>query len=112
MCDSAATRRVAEARLEVEQAGLERRSTTDQIRRQTSSLWLGIASLEKRIGLLQQMVDVANRREESVIRLVAAGLRPENDVAEAAADRARRESDLLGARVELWKYDQIVKRRV
>jgi len=112
MFDTAASRRVAEARVQMEQASLERRTTTDQIRRQTSSLWLGIASLEKRIGLLRQMVDVAGRREESVIRLVAAGLRPENDVAEVAADRARRESDLLGARVELWKYDQLVKRRV
>ena len=112
MFDSAATRRVAEARMQAEQANLERRTTTDQIRRQTSSLWLGIAALEKRIGLLKQMVEVAQRREESVIRLVAAGLRPENDVAEVAADRARRESDLLGARIELWKYQQIVKRRV
>jgi len=112
MFDSAATRRVAEARLEVEQAGLERRTTTDQIRRQTSSLWLGIAALEKRIGLLTQMVDIAKRREESVIRLVAAGVRPENDVAEVAADRARRESDLLGARIELWKYQQLVKRKL
>jgi hypothetical protein len=58
------------------------------------------------------MVDVARSREESVIRLVAAGVRPENDVAEAAADRARRESDLVGARIELWKYQQLVKRRV
>jgi outer membrane protein TolC len=112
MFDAATSRRVAEARLQMEQASLERRTTTDQIRRQTSSLWLGIASLEKRIGLLRQMVDVARKREESVIRLVAAGLRPENDVAEVAADRARRESDLLGARVELWKYQQIVKRRL
>jgi outer membrane protein TolC len=112
MFDTAATRRVAEARLNVEQASLERRTTTDTIRRQTSSLWLGIASLEKRIGLIEQMVDIARKREESVIRLVAAGVRPENDVAHAAADRARRESDLVSARVELWKYQQIVKRRV
>ena len=112
MFDSAAARRVAEARVQMEQATFERRVTTEQIRRQTSTLWLGIASLEKRIGLLQQMVDVARRREDSVIRLVSAGLRPENDVAAVAADRARRESDLLGARVELWKYEQIVKRRI
>lgn len=112
MFDQGATRRVAEARMQVEQANLERRTTTDQIRRQTSSLWLGIASLEKRIALLQQMVDVARQREESIIRLVAAGLRPENDVAQVAAERARRESDLIGARIELWKYQQIVKRRV
>ena len=112
MFDAAGARRVAEARLQLEQASLERRTTTDAIRRQTSALWLGIASLEKRIGLLEQSVDVARKREESVIRLVAAGLRPENDVAQAAADRARRESDLLGARVELWKHQQIVKRRV
>ncbi|MDQ3281986.1 MAG: TolC family protein [Acidobacteriota bacterium] len=112
MFDAAAARRVAEARVQAEQANLERRTTTDQIRRQTSSLWLGIAALEKRIALLRQMVDIARSREESIIRLVAAGVRPENDVAEAAADRARRESDLLAARIELWKYNQIVKRRL
>lgn len=112
MFDAAASRRVAEARMQLEQASLEKRTTTEQIRRQTSTLWLGIASLEKRIALLQQMVDVARRREESIIRLVAAGLRPENDVAEAASERARRESDLVGARIELWKYQQLVKHRI
>lgn len=112
MFDAATSRRVAEARLQAEQASLERRTTTDLIRRQTSTLWLGIASLEKRIGLLQQMTDNARNREESIIRLVAAGVRPENDVAEVAADRARRESDLIAARVELWKYQQILKRRL
>ena len=112
MFDAAASRRVAEARLQMEQASEERRSTTEQIRRQTATLWLGIAALEKRIALLTQMVDVAKRREESLVRLVTAGIRPANEVAEAAADRARRESDLLGARVELWKYRQLVKRRI
>ena len=112
MFDSATARRVAEARLQAEQASLERRITKDLIRRQTSTLWLGVASLEKRIGLLQQMVDVARNREASMARLVAAGVRPENDAAEIAADRARRESDLLAARVELWKYQQILKRRL
>lgn len=112
MFDAATSRRVAEARLQAEQASLERRTTTDLIRRQTSTLWLGIASLEKRIGLLAQMVEIAKNREASVIRLVSAGLRPENDVADVAADRARRESDLLAARVELWKYQQILKRRL
>ncbi|HYC61348.1 MAG TPA: TolC family protein [Thermoanaerobaculia bacterium] len=110
MFNGSTARRVAEARLQAEQAGFERRTTTDAIRRQTSTLWLGIASLEKRIGLLAEMVDVARRREESIVRLVAAGVRPENDVADAAADRARRESDLLAARVELWKYQKIVER--
>lgn len=111
MFDANAARRVAEARLQAEQADFERRTTTEQIRRQTSTMWLGIAALEKRITLLQQAIDVAARREESVIRLVAAGLRPENDVAEAAAERAKRESDALGARVELWKYQQILKHK-
>jgi outer membrane protein TolC len=112
MFNGAAARRVAEARLQTEQAGFERRTTTELIRRQTSTLWLGIASLEKRIGLLEQMVASGRQREESMIRLVAAGVRRENDVAEVAADRARRESDLLGARVELWKYQQILKRKL
>jgi outer membrane protein TolC len=111
MFDASATRRVAEARLEAEDADLERRTTTEMIRRQTSTLWLGIAALEKRIGLLEQAVDVAKKREESVVRLVSAGVRKENDLAEAAAERTRRESDLIGARVELWKFEQLLKHK-
>jgi len=111
MFDVAKTRRVAEARLEAEQAAIERRTTTELIRRQTSTLWLGIAALEKRIALLEQAVEVARKREESVVRLVSEGLRSENEVAEAAAERTRRESDLIGAKVELWKYQQILKHR-
>jgi outer membrane protein TolC len=111
MFDVAKTRRVAEARLEAEQAAIERRTTTELIRRQTSTLWLGIAALEKRIALLEQAVDVSRKREESVVRLVSEGLRSENEVAEAAAERTRRESDLIGAKVELWKYQQILKHR-
>ena len=111
MFDGNKARRVAEARLEAEQAQMERRTTTDLIRRQTSTLWLGIAALEKRIALLEQAVEVAKSREESVIRLAAAGIRSEADVAQAAAEWTRRESDLIGARVQLWKYQQLVKHR-
>lgn len=111
MFDVSKTRAVAEARLEAEQASIEQRTTTELIRRQTSTMWLGIAALEKRIALLEQAVDVAKKREESIIRLVTAGLRSESEVAEAATERTRRESDLIGAKVELWKYQQILKHR-
>ena len=73
MFDAAGARRVAEARMEAEQANLERNTTTAIIKRQMSTLWLSVASLEKRIGLLEQSVDVARRREESIVRRTFGG---------------------------------------
>jgi len=108
MLDAAAARRVAEARLQAEQAEIEKQNADAAMHKQSSMLKLGISALEKRIDLLGQAVDVSKKREESVVRLVSAGIRSEAAVAEAAAERTKRETDLLGARVELWKLHQLL----
>jgi len=61
---------------------------------------------DKRIALLAQAAGVARQREESVTRLVRAGVRTENDLVDATAEIARREGDLLAVRVERWKLEQ------
>ncbi|HEV8434655.1 MAG TPA: TolC family protein [Thermoanaerobaculia bacterium] len=110
MFDAAATRRVAEARLQSEEAQIEQRITDEQKERERSALAAAASADEKRIEILRRAVDVAREREGSVVRLVSAGVRAENAAAEASAERAKRESDLLAARVELWKARQLLQR--
>jgi outer membrane protein TolC len=109
--DAAAKRRIAEARLDAEEAAIERELSQQLEKRQASTLALNVAATQKRIALLQQAVDIARQREQSVVRLAFAGARSENAVAEAAFDRTRRESDLISARVDLWKYTQLLEHR-
>ncbi|HEX6160841.1 MAG TPA: TolC family protein [Thermoanaerobaculia bacterium] len=110
MFDPASARRVAEARLELEEAARVKTLTATATKNRLDLLWLGMAAAEKRIDLLTQAVEVAKRRQESVIRLVTAGVRSETELVEAANEVARRESDLLAVRIDRWKLQQIVRR--
>jgi outer membrane protein TolC len=109
MFDAAAARRVAEARLELEEATRVRAVTETATRNRVDLLWLALAAAEKRIKLLTDAVEVAKQRQESVTRLVLAGVRPEADLVETANAVARRESDLLAVRVDRWKLQQRIR---
>jgi outer membrane protein TolC len=109
MFDAGAARRLAEARLELEEAVRVRNLTESATRNRLDLLWLAIAAAEKRMSLLQEAVRVAKDREQSIVRLVMAGVRPEADLVEAANDVARRESDLLAVRVDRWKLQQRIR---
>jgi outer membrane protein TolC len=109
MFDAAATRRLAEARLQLEEATRVRAVTETATRNRIDLLWLALAAAEKRIKLLTDAVAVAKQRQESITRLVLAGVRPEADLVEAANAVARRESDLLAVRVDRWKLQQRVR---
>ena len=109
MFDPAAARRLAEARLQLEEASRVRTVTEVATRNRIDLLWLAVAAAEKRIKLLTDAVAVAKQRQESITRLVLAGVRPEADLVEAANAVARRESDLLAVRVDRWKLQQRVK---
>jgi len=108
--DAAAKRRIAVAKLDAEQAKLDRVSADEARTREESALTLAIAATEKRIELLRSAVDVARQREQSVSRLASAGVRSENALAEVAFELTRRESDLIAAQVDLWKYRQLLGR--
>jgi outer membrane protein TolC len=110
MLDAAARRREAQTRLEVAEAELDRTATLVRLRRQNAQTSLDVAGLMKRIELLSRGVDVARQRAESVARLTSEGLRSEAALAGAMSDVGRRESELLAARVELWRHAQLLRR--
>ena len=109
MFDPAAARRLAEARLQLEEATRVRAVTETATRNRIDLLWLALAAAEKRIKLLTDAVEVSKQRQESVTRLVLAGVRPEAELVETANAVARRESDLLAVRVDRWKLQQRVQ---
>ena len=109
MFDPASARRLAEARLQLEEAQRVKAVTEVATRNRIDLLWLAVAAAEKRIKLLTDAVAVAKQRQDSITRLVLAGVRPEADLVQAANDVARRESDLLAVRVDRWKLQQRVK---
>lgn len=109
MFDAASARRLAEARLDVEDAARVRSLTASATRNRLDLLWLSIAAAERRMTLLQEAVRVAREREQSIVRLVMAGVRPESELVDAANAVARRESDLLAVRVDRWKLQQRVR---
>jgi outer membrane protein TolC len=109
MFDANAARRLAEARLELEEATRVRSVTEAATRNRIDLLWLAVAADEKRIQLLTDAVGVAKQRQDSITRLVLGGVRPEADLVEAANNVARRESDLLAVRVDRWKLQQQVR---
>ncbi len=110
MFDATTRRHAAEARLEAEESRIDRDVAKERVRRERDTLAMNAAALRKRIALLTQAVDVSRQREESTTRLVSAGVRSAAEEARAAADRTRRESDLLAARVDLWKVAQLMHR--
>ncbi len=109
MFDATAARRLAEARLELDEATRVRNVTEAATRNRIDLLWLAVAADEKRIQLLTDAVAVAKQRQDSITRLVLGGVRPEADLVEAANNVARRESDLLAVRVDRWKLQQQVR---
>ncbi|HVE71896.1 MAG TPA: TolC family protein [Thermoanaerobaculia bacterium] len=109
MFDAAAARRLAEARLQLDEATRVRAVTETATRNRIDLLWLALAAAEKRIKLLTDAASVAKQRQDSITRLVLAGVRPEADLVEAANAVAKRESDLLAVRVDRWKLQQRVR---
>lgn len=109
MFDAAVARRLVESRIQLDEATRVRAATETAARNRIELLRLALAAADKRIALLAGAVQVAKQRQESVTRLVLAGARPEADLVESTNAVARRESDLLAARVERWKLRQHVR---
>lgn len=101
---------VAEARADVEQSVAVRNAARDAARLRAEEYRLQEQLAEKRLALMQQSVETARQREESLQRLVAGGLRSEGDLAQAQAERVRRETDLLAIEIDRWKASQLLAR--
>jgi outer membrane protein TolC len=66
-------------------------------------------SATRRMEVLRRSMDAARLREESLQRLVDAGVRSVSDLSHAKADRTRREVTLLQAEVERWKAARLLE---
>lgn len=101
---------LAEARANVERARIARDNAVDAARARRSDYLRREDTARQRIALMRMSVDASKAREESLTRLVEAGVRSEADLGYAQAERSRRELDLLAAEIELWKAVQLSNR--
>jgi len=101
---------VARAELELARAEADRDAARRESRSAAARETRRIEAQRKRTALLAESVEVARKRQESLARLVQAGLRSESDALAAAGDVAERATRLDEARVEEWKSIQRLRR--
>jgi outer membrane protein TolC len=109
--DSAASSRLAEAELELEDAARTRAAAAAATRTHTSLLTLSRDASDKRLAILEKQIELAKARQQSMTRLVEAGLRTEGDLFAAILEVTRRETDLLALRAERWRLEQAARRQ-
>ena len=107
--DAASATRLAEAQLELEDATRMRQAAAAATRTRGNLLTLSMNAADQRVEILQQQIALAKQRQESMTRLVLAGVRTESDLFDAVTEVARRESDLLAIRVERWRLEQTAR---
>lgn len=101
---------VARAELDLARAEADRDDVVRAAKRTAAQESRRIEAQRKRIALLAESVDIAKRRQESLARLVSAGVRSDADALAAASDVAERATRLDEARVEEWKSIQRLRR--
>lgn len=101
---------IAEARADLELNTALREAARQAAQARAAEYRLRAETAGKRISLLQQSVEVARDREQSLHRLVGGGLRSPTDLAQAQLERTRREVDLLAAEIDRWKAGQLLAR--
>lgn len=107
--DAASATRLAEAQLELEDATRMKEAAAAATRTRGSLLTLSMNAADQRVEILEQQIALAKQRQESMTRLVLAGVRTESDLFDAVTEVARRESDLLAVRVERWRLEQTAR---
>ena len=100
------------ARVELARARSEREDALAAAKERERERLLSIEQATRKVKLLEQWRDTAREREESLRRLVEAGVRRESELADAAIELANRESELLAARVERWKLLAVAELRL
>ncbi len=98
------------ARRELETAEAQRELVTRRARGEVASEKLRIDTQRRRIELLNESIDVAKRRQQSLVRLVAAGVQPDIEELRASAESLARELRLSEAQAEAWKSWQRLRR--
>jgi len=101
---------LSRARRELARTERERDAIARRVQTTVAVELLRIDAQRKRIELLTEALDVSNRRQQSLVRLVAAGVQPDVEALRAAAESLAREGRLDEARVEQWKAWQRLRR--
>jgi outer membrane protein TolC len=101
---------VARAELELARAEADRDAALREAKRIAARETRRIDAQRKRVALLVESYEIARKRQESLARLVQAGLRSESDALAAAGDVAERATRLDEAKVEEWKSIQRLRR--
>lgn len=108
--DNAIAGDLSRSRRELARVEVERDAVMRRVRTAVTAELLRIDAQRKRIELLTEALDVSRQRQQSLVRLVAAGVQPDIEAMRAAADTLVREERLDEARVEQWKAWQRVRR--
>lgn len=101
---------IAEARADLQQTLDNLDAAIEASRARGAEYRLRSLVADERIELLSESVEISREREESLGRLVSAGLRTPSELTLARAERARREMDLLAVRIERWKSVRMLER--
>jgi outer membrane protein TolC len=107
--DAASATRLAEARLELEDATRMKAAAAAATRTRGNLMTLSLNAADRRVELLEKQIALAKQRQESMTRLVLAGVRTESDLFDAVLEVAKRESDLLAVRAERWRLEQTAR---
>jgi len=108
--DNAIAGDLSRSRRDLARVEAERDAVTRRVRTAVNAERLRIDAQRKRIELLTEALDVSRQRQQSLVRLVAAGVQPDIEALRAAAETLTREERLDEARVEQWKAWQRVRR--
>lgn len=101
---------IAEARIDLEHSMAARDAAIEAARDRAIEYDFRARAAKRRIDLMLESVERSREREDSLQRLVLAGVRPEADLVHAQAERSRRQTDLLAARIEHWKAGRLLTR--
>jgi outer membrane protein TolC len=101
---------LSRSRRELARAEAERDIAVRRVRTMVTAEMLRIDAQRKRIELLKEAVDVSHQRQQSLVRLVAAGVQPDIEALRAAGETLAREVRLDEARVDQWKAWQRLRR--
>jgi outer membrane protein TolC len=101
---------VAQARAQLAQSIAARDAAVRAANARAAEYRLREQTASQRIALMEQSIAVAKEREESLTRLIAAGVRPESDLDRAREERLQREIDLVSATVDRWRAAQLLRR--
>jgi len=108
--DGAIAGDLSRSRRELVRTEWERDAVVRRVRMTVAAETLRIDAQRKRIELLEEAVDLSHQRQQSLVRLVAAGVQPDIEALRAAAESLAREERLDEARVEQWKAWQRLRR--